>query len=221
MVSSKGPLANAKPGEIRKEVRSSTLQLTFRHHPLTSSKIYANGAIITQSARILTVIPVEVLHRIFALLSLASSVALSLTCKDFAAHADHVRDHTQLLFTNAETAKQIASGKPPKKLPSANTRPKAPIHSKPAKLAMLILLKPWFPPDLALCYRCLKYKPRSVGRWTTSEEITRSGLATQRAIALGQKCPVCADWIAIQRGKDLDGYGKLVQGVKKYVKYGV
>jgi hypothetical protein len=83
---------------------------------------------------------------------------------------------------------------------------------------MLIQLKSWFPASLALCYRCLRYKTRGVPGWNLNAEITRSGVANQKALILGQKCPLCAEWCAISRAKDNEGHAALVAGVKKWVK---
>ena len=168
--------------------------------------------------------PDEILMRITSYLPLGPTVALSLTCKTLAAHAANARNHAQVIFTNKEAAAKIAKGRPAisataKKLAKGKpVKPRTVPFTKSHKLAMLILLTPWFPNTTKLCYRCLKFRPRGRAGWTTNSEITESGMATQKAIDLGPKCPACAEWTALQRAKDTDAYRKAEANAKKCVK---
>jgi hypothetical protein len=196
-----------------------------RSHVLTfPTQIYTSGAINPQNGSLLAQLPDEILMRIGAYLPLGPTVALSLTCKILAAHSANARNHNQILYTNKEAAAKIAKGRPvisatvAKQAKGQPIKPKAPPFSKPQKLAMLILLTDWFPNTLSLCYRCLKFRPRGRSGWTPNREIVESGLATQKAIDHGPKCPACSEWVALGRAKDTAAYRKVLEGVKRCVK---
>jgi hypothetical protein len=126
----------------------------------------------------------------------ADQIALALTCKRFAEM--DVLHRAQILEKNKNGGVKQ--------------------YSKIYRLEIMIRLKSWMPLTHHLCYYCLKYKPRNRAGWQTNMEITDGKFASQKAINEGPKCPKCTDWLALQRGKELQGFKKLSDKVKHVVK---
>ena len=129
-------------------------------------QIYRSGERVLQDDN-LSLLPNEVIQMLYEYLKEPDKTCLALTCKQHAETFEHVKRVDQ---------KSKSSGSAPKE----------------RRLAVLVRLRDWVPPNLKLCYSCVKYLPRATrGQWGGDYRVAQNKLATKKAIRIGPRCAIC------------------------------
>jgi hypothetical protein len=165
---------------------------------LTLSQVLST---VTPGSDGISKLPGELQEMIWRRIEPADRAALALTCKGHAAMYQELKD------------KRVERhGRMIRRLPR-------PLRiNKAARLKVLVRLRTWMPAKFRLCYSCCRYldvkKAGKVGgQWGGDKKLVENGLATEKAINQGPRCPLCVrhDQVNMTRHK---------QEWKKYVELG-
>lgn len=129
--------------------------------------------------------------------------ALALTCKGHA-----------VVFEDLKNKKVVRNGKLVRRLPRALRVEKA------ARLKVLVRLKEWMPAKYRLCYSCNLYVDsrkmgKLGGRWGGDTKIFETGLATNKAIKEGPRCPLCVRREQVELAKHKQDHQKYIKLCRK------